>query len=72
MRGRGPLGDPTGAQEDKKWYKMIKIMNFQNFATIYFTQVNFFCYSYMDPMQRKLYRMVNENEDFLRPNKGAL
>ena len=66
------MGDPTGAQEDKKWQKLTKIMHFQNLATIHFTQVKFFCYFYMDPMQRKLYRMVDENEDFLRPNKGAL
>ena len=71
MRGGGPLEDPTGAQEDKKWQKLTKIKNFQNFATIHFTQVKTFCFFYMDPMQRKYYRMEDENEDPLRPNKGA-
>ena len=46
MRGGGPLGDPTGAQEDKKWQKLTKIMNFQNFATIHFTKVKTFCFSF--------------------------
>ena len=44
MRGRGSLGDPKGALEDKKWQKLTKIKNFQNFATIHFTQVNFFLF----------------------------
>ena len=26
--GWGPLGDPTGAQEDQKWPKLTKILNF--------------------------------------------
>ena len=62
---------PQGALKDQKWPELTKTLNFQDFATIHFTQVDNFCYFYTDLTRRELQRMKERERRPLGAQQGG-